>query len=148
MKSRILILSFVTIASLTILTSGGAKKEISMDEAMDAVSGIWINPDYSPQQSTQKLVVYPKEGMIKYYHGVDVTLDTPAIIGGYTINEAWIDQKGNIWLKTTIKRMDGTKNQLNKISNSGGVWEYVWSYGDLPDDIESDSPKYKIWYRL
>ncbi len=30
---------------------------------------------------------------------------------------------------------------------SGKVWEYVWSYTDLPDEIDPDSPKYIVRYR-
>jgi len=146
MKSRIFILSLIMIVSLTILTSGGTKKEISVDEAIEAFSYTWINPDYTLEA---KIVVYP-DGTMSPYSLVDMPLDTPHYEYRYTIHEAWTDSDGNIWFKSTHKFGVETWYQINKISESGNVWEYHLAYGDLsnlPDEINPDAPKYRIYYR-
>ena len=75
MKSRIFILSLIMVVSLTILTSGGTKKEISVNGAIKAFSYTWINPDY-PGEPNAKYVVYP-DGTMSAYSLVDMPLDTP-----------------------------------------------------------------------
>jgi hypothetical protein len=94
----------------------------------------------------QKLVVKP-DGFLDEYANVDASLDTPALTMRYTINEAWIDREKNIWFKATFNTMLGTVYSINKLSNTGTEWEYIWSYGDLPDQIDADAPKYRIYYR-
>jgi len=147
MKSRIFILSLIMVVSLTILTSGGTKKEISVDEAIEAFSYTWINPDYTLKA---KFVVYP-DGKMSSYSLVDMPLDTPHRKVRYTIDEAWTDSDGNIWFKSTHKWPEEViLYQINKISESGNVWEYHFAHGDLsnlPDEINPDAPKYKIYYR-
>jgi hypothetical protein len=145
MKSRIFILSLIMVVSLTILTSGGTKKEISVDEAIKAFSYTWVNPDYSRDMG-RKIVVHP-DGIISIYGLVELSLDTPHREERYTIDEAWTDRDGNIWFKTTHTQQEGITYQINRISESGTVWEYHWSFSDLPDEINPDAPKYRIRYR-
>ncbi len=143
MKKRIFFVIPIIAAYLFVVLSGSAKKEIPVDKAMAAFSQTWINPDYVHWH--QKQVVNP-DGKINEYWKVDSPLETPAFRCKFTIDEAWIDREGNIWFKATVKRMDGTTHSLNRISKSGSVLEGVWSYGELPDDINPDYPQYLVYY--
>ena len=146
MKTRTLLITTVLLSVVTVIITGGAKREIHVDEVIKALSHTWVNTDYYPEMMPQKLVV-SLDGLIKYYREADTPLDTPALSSKYTINEAWTDREGNIWFKATSVSMEGTSYSLDRISNSGTVWESVYSYGELPDDIDVNSPKYRIFYR-
>ena len=144
MKTRTLLITTVLLSVVTVVITGGAKREIHVDEVIEALSHTWIHPDYSPTTMTfQKLVVKPN-GFIEPYDYVD---EPPVLPMGYTINEAWIDRERNIWFKATINHMTGKIYSLNKLSNTGTEWEYIWSYGDFPDQIDADEQKYRIYYR-
>jgi len=150
MKSRIFILSLIMVVSLTILTSGGTKKEISVDEVLEVFCHTWINHDYDDKEIPSAKAVGHPDGTISEYGRVDLPLDTPHYKQRYTIHEAWTDSDGNIWFKSTHKDGVETWYQINKISESGNVWEYHRAYGDLsnlPDEINPDAPKYRIYYR-
>jgi len=84
MKTRTLLITIVLLTVVMVAIAGGSKKEISVDEAIEALSHTWVNPDYSPDFSSQKWVVYP-DGVIKYYPKADTPLDTPALSARYTI---------------------------------------------------------------
>jgi hypothetical protein len=146
MKTRTLLITIFLLTVVIIFTAGGTKKEISVDEAIEAFSYTWINPDNAPEA---KLVVYP-DGTMSVYSQVDMPLDTPHYTYKYTIHEAWTDSDGNIWFKSTHKYGVETWYQINTISESGNVWEYDVAYVDLsnlPDEINPDANMYVIYYR-
>ena len=77
-------------------------------------------------------------------------LDTPHNTYRYTIHEAWTDSDGNIRFKSTHKFGTETWHQINKLSESGNVWEYHQDAGDLsdlPDELNPDATIYKTYYR-
>jgi hypothetical protein len=147
MKTRTLLITTVLLSVVTVIITGGAKREIHVDEVIKALSHTWVHPDYPTiTMAFQKLVVKP-DGFINPYDNVDASLDKPVLPMRYTINEAWIDRERNIWFKATINTMTGKIYSLNKLSNTGTEWEYIWSYGDLPDQVDADELKYRIYYR-
>jgi len=145
MKARTLLITILLLTVVIIFIAGGTKKEISVDEAIEAFSYTWVNPDYSRDMG-RKIVVHP-DGIISIYGLVELSLDTPHREERYTIDEAWANRDRNIWFKTTHTMPEGTTYQINKINKSGTVWEYHFSFSDLPDEINSDAPKYRIRYR-
>jgi hypothetical protein len=144
MKKRMYLVIPIIAAYLIVVLSGSAKKEISEDKAFEALSHTWVSTDKYMPGHPQKAVVSP-DGKVIYYQQYDDP--SPTMPGTLTLTEAWTDREGNIWFKASHKWSTETIYLLNKISDSGKMWEYVWSYTDLPDDIEPDSPKYIVRYR-
>jgi hypothetical protein len=66
-----------------------------------------------------------------------------------SIKEPWTDSKGNIWYQARFLQIGYEQMfyAIGKISDSGKVWEYVWSSTDYPDEIDSENFNYRIRYR-
>jgi phage baseplate assembly protein gpV len=145
MKTRTFIAVSIFIIVAFVLIGGGSKKEITIEEAMEALCHTWINTDYPPNTWVQKIVVYP-DGRYVTYDRAEFPLDTPAIEKRITIEVAWTDRAGNIWFKATLKRWNRTEYVINRIDESGTAWEYIDAWDDYPEDIIPDAPKYRIRY--
>ena len=64
----------------------------------------------------------------------------------FKVVDKWVDLKGNIYL-TILYYDPGPRYELNKISNTGTVLEYVVGFGDCPTEIDPNDLNYRIYYR-
>jgi hypothetical protein len=123
-----------------VLMGGGLKKEITIDEAMEALCHTWVNTEYNGKP-TQK-DIYHKDGTYGWYQYVTDT--DPAYKGTFTIEEAWTDRKEILWIKA--KRSFEVPYVIFKISDSGRVLEMQRFIDGWPEDIKSIR-FYVIYYR-
>jgi GH43 family beta-xylosidase len=128
---------------------GSSKKEISMEEAIDSVSGTWINEEYVTSMKDAKLV-FNSNGTIASFYLTNQS--NPNASADLTIEDTWIDSKGNIWFKALMEpRGFSPYFCLFRISDSGKTLEYMYSSIDYPEKIvtepEEITTTYVIYYR-
>ena len=111
--------------------------------------GTWVNTTYvnTTGQYAQKIVMSDWGDWEMY---TKVT-DTFFITGTFIIVDRWTDSEGNIWYKEYIRARHELypEFELDSISKSGTVWEYVIGYDGFPtgDSMNSKNPYYRIYYR-
>jgi hypothetical protein len=149
MKGKMLL--FISILFLaTVMFAGGCAttKKVSKKDYR-FFSGTWINEEYNTHPHKARLVIRP-DGTFDVYRR---TTDTKKHgIGVYRIVDKWTDSEGNIWYKMHVwpgVMVEGKPDsyELDKVSNSGNVWEYVSISGDFPTEINENHPRYHIYYR-
>ena len=146
-KRKAMLIFIVFLVAVTLL--GSSKKEISTEEAMDALSGTWINEEYMTTMITDKLVIESNRTIAFY---LLMNKSNPNIIADLTIEDTWIDSKENI-LVTAIVEPRGFSPYfcLFRISDSGKILEYMYSSIDYPEKIvtepEDITTTYVIYYR-
>jgi hypothetical protein len=143
MKTKIIV--FVLIFLITVLSyskSFSADKEkygFNVSSPNEELYGTWVNPDYIGYGTKLQKWVYYHWG---YYEGYGRINDTnPYARGTSMIVDKWTDSKGNIWVKE-YERETWTLRpifMLDRISNSGNVFEYVWSQEDFPKEADFES---------
>jgi hypothetical protein len=154
MNTRAFVSILILVLAVLIIAGSCAtskKSYISTDTILNELTGIWYNEEYEPStvERIPQVTVF-SDGSIEFYkeHAV---LTTPTIHTGnfISIEEAWSDSKGNIWYQARVFRsnLEQTVNQFGKISNSGKIWETVWSSNDFPNKIETENFNYLIYYR-
>jgi len=148
MKTRKVTLSFIVLLSVFMLL-GSSKKEISMEEAMEALSGTWINEEYVTQMIDAKLV-FKSNGTIASYYLTNQS--NPNASAKLTIEDKWIDSKGNICFNALMEpRGFNPYFCLFRISDSGKILEYMYSSINYPEKIvtepEEITTNYVIYYR-
>ncbi|MEE9306706.1 MAG: hypothetical protein V3V57_04150 [Spirochaetia bacterium] len=109
---------------------------------IDELVGTWVNTDYKIRP--QKIVIDP-DGIYISYKKIEYT--TYSGTGTLELIEKWIDSKGNIFCKIRFDRAGDLVYELDKISNSGTVLEFVQSYKDYPTEINPNDLEYRIYYR-
>jgi hypothetical protein len=141
MRTRAIVLLLILLFSITFLFAENGKKEISVKDFWDALSGTWVNTKFPGKLRwfEQKLIVYP-DGKFEYYPLI--TDKNPSRQGYYLIiTEAWIDSEGVMWGKSR----GVMRYQLNKISESGNTWEFCECTDKYPTNM--DNHPYIIRYR-
>ena len=151
MKTRNLILSVILIfAVLVLLMSCATGKKAYVAKENEEIYGTWVNTEYGTMEAAfwQK-IINRSDGTSELYEGM---ADIAHATSKYIIIDKWTDSEGNIWYK--IIREFGEKAygekpyyELHKISNSGLIWEYVFSFDNYPTEIDSNHPYYLIYYR-
>lgn len=110
-------------------------------EDNEELYGTWVNMDRVYPR--QKLINYPGEwaafGTVKS----EKTDET----GKYKITDKWTDSEGNIWYKTEVSRHVQKVYQLDKISNSGKTWEFIFGSSKYPMKIDPKDADYYIYHR-
>jgi hypothetical protein len=157
-KIRTTKLFFITISLIAfiILLSSCATQKTTQKEKLfepldnDELTGVWVNTEYAGQSSYghQKIVI-THYGYSKIYSKVNSV--TPRKEATLYVVEKWTDSEGNLWCKS-IWRDEHTKNfyhELEKISNDGKTWEYVYTTTEFPSesDLTPDNARYYIYYR-
>lgn len=142
MKSRMFLFMSIFLLSVTFSFAGGAKDKISEKDFWNALSGTWVNTEYTGKWRyyEQKLIVYP-DGKYEYY---PLTTDTNPSRQGYyfTFTEAWIDSEGVIWYKGEFQGR-GTFYVLGKISESGNTWESIADGVEKPTEWDTTKTRYE-----
>ena len=169
MKNRTLVSILIIIMAVLIIAGSCDTQKKSTNEKGfyiptrdDVIHGIWINMDYSGDSfQSQKIVmshwghweIYPLVGNLTAVH-----------TGTFILVDKWIDTEGNTWYKDYVRDSWHVMFELDKISNNGTIWEYV--YYDFPyltkdqmspddpsqdfpteDQMNPDGPNYHIYYR-
>jgi hypothetical protein len=149
MKTRLLL--FISILFLaTVMVVGGcatAKKVSKKDYRF--FSGTWINEEYNSHPFLAKWVIRPDGTFDGYFK---ITDTKKAETGHFIIVDKWADSEGNFWYNMHVwpgVMVEGkpASYELDKVSDSGNVWEFVSITGDFPIEIEQNHPRYHIYYR-
>jgi hypothetical protein len=147
MKTRRLITGVILILAVLVFIGNYAIGEDDYAPTEnEEIYGIWVNTDYgtTDKQPNQKIINNP-DGTFERYRS---TLDLKATITGtYTLTAKWTDSEGNIWYRGIWKYWEYvTEYELDKISKSGTVWEFVREVYDYPTKMGSDASYYFIFY--
>ena len=114
------------------------KEEIPIDEAMNVFCGTWyLEPGpYAPEEK----IVFNLDGTYGFYYP---KIKSPTYSGGFKIDKAWKDNKGNIWTIYSMPRRSGIW-YLVKISNNGTVREGITllNLDDIPTKIGPNDYRY------
>lgn len=116
----------------------------------DLFYGTWVNEDAAPQKTVHVPGVFMNYALLSD--------SSPFEQGTVQIISSWKDSEGNVWYKTvstfTTGSGKGTMDQeLQKISKSGTVLEYEWTYvgeynpSKFPSRVDSSDGRYFIYYR-
>lgn len=140
MKARTFIAVSILIMLAFVLIGSSSTKEITIDEAMEALCGTWVNTEITDRYSQKD--IYHSDGTYSWYREVT---DTNPYKGTFTIEEAWTDREGTIWIKAKLS-FHGKPYAIYKISDSGTVLESKWFLNEWPEDIKSIR-FYLIYYR-
>jgi hypothetical protein len=145
-QTRILVYFALTFLIITPIFAD----DVSTTECIMLACGTWVNNEYRNVGQWGK-IVQNENGM--FYMYIDVSDTTSFEKGKLIISEAWIDTEENIWFKSNKflgEYFEGAEPaifELNEISNSGSIWEYVFSYHGYPAEIDPDAFNYRIYYR-
>ena len=143
MKAGKLVAAIALCAGVLLLlgTCASTKLQLPTDN-FDELVGTWVNTEYT--HGGQRIVVDP-DGVYVSYRYIDDT--TYSGTGRLELIEKWTDSKGNIFCKIRFDRAGYLVYELDKISNSGSVLEYVQSYQDYPAEINPNELEYRVYYR-
>ena len=160
MKTRTLVsISILVFAVLIFVGSCATGKksvkenEIYMPVSNEEIFGTWVNTNDpgDPGSPLNQKKVITHWGYFEFFSRVDST--SPSWKGTQFLVDKWTDSEGNIWYKEY--RMEsfhyGASRRfcLDKISNNGNTYEFIWSSFDFPteDQMNPDGPNYCIYYR-
>jgi len=112
-------------------------------------SGTWINEDFNSHAFFARLELY-RDGSWDGYNRISDTGKKET--GHYAIVDKWTDSEGNIWYKThwwygPIDEEHISDYEIDKLSESGKVWEYISDAYEFPTEIDESDPRYHIYYR-
>jgi hypothetical protein len=147
MKTRTLLMTAVLLTVVMVVIAGGSKTNIPTDEAIEVLSGSWVNQDYDTAYMKVGRLKMNLNGTISIYERT--TSDYPVRTGNFTIDKAWKDPQGNILCNITVTDIAKLEYRLVKKSNSGDTLEYVTShtgYDDYPKEIDPNNAWYNIFY--
>ena len=134
MKTRTLILVIIFLIVVSALFIGSSKKELTTEEAMETLSGTWVNEEYDVSGIKGKIVL-KRDGTIAEYY--KITGITPIVTGVFTIKDAWIDNKGNVWCKIVIDLVVySDQYTLIKVTDSGTTWVSSMSTSGFSEKID------------
>ena len=143
MKTRKIVSAIVLSLGVLLLPGTCASTKIPLPtDNIDELVGTWVNTDYSFR--AQKFVLDP-DGVYVSYKKIEYTVHSGT--GTLELIEKWTDSKGNIFCKIRFDRGGELVYELDRISNTGTVWESVQSYKDYPAEINPDDLEYRIYYR-
>jgi hypothetical protein len=169
MKSRVQVAILIPVIAVLIITGICAtQKKASYGKGFyiptrdDVIHGIWINMDYSGDSFQYQKIVMSHWGHYEIY-----TLAKnlkASYIGTFILVDKWIDTEGNTWYNDYVRNATRVMFELDKISNNGTIWEYVYYEQAFPtedqmspdspsrdfpteDKMNPDGPNYHIYYR-
>ena len=149
MKARI----FMSVVLSFFLVTPIIADDISTTECMKLACGTWVNNEYRNSGQWGKIIQHENGRRDDYFEAADTEIAKGGG-GDIIINETWTDEEGNLWFKSSfysggyVEGIGPAYLTLNKISESGSVWEFVFSFYGEPTEIDPDSFYYRIYSRL
>ena len=149
MKTRALVLILVLICVALIIFESYANDKKAFKKDYKFLAGTWINEEYNSHPHKAKFVLY-RDGTFDNYNK---TSDTEIHGSGHVIiTDKWTDSEGNIWYKMHVWWGDIVEGkpggyELDRISKSGKVWEFINLTGDYPTEMDENFFHYHIYYR-
>ena len=113
--------------------------------SIDDIYGTWVNADYNEKAPRAKWIRH-NDGTLELYNKVND--NETSYTGKETMTGSWYDEEGNLWTQSITFFNDGSMSYLlSKYSDSGNVWELVWSEAKYPDEMSPIGGNYSIYYR-
>ena len=149
MKTRTLVSILIPVLVALIIFEGYADDKKAFKKDYKFLAGTWINEEYNSHPHKAKFVMYRDGTWDSYNKTSDTGINES---GHYIITEKWIDSEGNTWYKAHIwwgSIVEGKPGsyELDRVSKSGKVWEYVNLTGDYPTEMDESFIRYHIYYR-
>ena len=149
MKSRTLVSILIFILAVLIIRDGYATDKKVTKRDYRFVEGTWTNEEYNSHPHMGKYVLR-RDGTFDSYFTTSDTEKEGA--NHYIIVEKWTDSEGSIWYKMhewagIMVEGKPTFYSLNKFSNSGKIWEFIWLSGEFPTEFDENNFHYHIYYR-
>jgi len=149
MKTRMLVSILILVLAVLIICEGYATDKKVSKKDYRFIAGTWINEEYNSYPHAAKLVMYRDGTWERYLQTSDTGIYDS---GHYVIVEKWTDSEGNIWYKMhiwvgTIGEGKPSRYELDRISKSGKVWEFINLSGDYPTEMDESVFNYHIMYR-
>ena len=151
MKTKTVMFFYILCLAVVIIFGSCATKQIAIshEEAVEAFSGTWTNPDYDETWRYSKVIINSDGTWIEYKMCND---DRPILIGEYNITEKWIDTDGYIFYKIIVTRTDREYVPyylIARIDKTGNVYEDLWTTAHMPTEFDPDNVlyNYRIYYR-
>ena len=146
MKTRTFVLLLILVLAVLIIAGSCAtrKKAISIEEASEIRSGIWINEAYN-----EPLAVHYPDGRFEIYY--DLQQERLYVSGISEIYESWRDSEGVLWYRAHYQTRVGWEGYFfGKISNSDNTVEEIFTTDNLMIEewkIGKVGYSYQIWDR-
>ena len=146
MKTRMLVSILILVLAVMIIAGSCAtrKKAVSMEDASEIRSGIWINEAHQ-----YPLVIQYADGRYEMYY--DLQQEELFISGISEIYESWRDSEGVLCYRAHYQNSVKYEGYvLGKISNSGNTVEFIITTNNLQIEewkIGKVGYTYEIWYR-
>ena len=144
----------ISILVLAVLIVAGScatvnKTYVSSDYVLKELSGTWVNEEYEKTIYNPKVIVNSDSTWHSYKEWAETTMTSHNTGEFVEFNEQWTDSKGTVWYKArySVKGEITIYYDFGKISNSGEVWETVFSAFEYSTEIDTESPNYRIYYR-
>ena len=145
---------WVTVSALVLWAFAGCVSTQTADLTIEELVGTWTNEEYAeigvPFSSKE---VVTADGVLKTY---DQLTDTKQR-NTYTLSivASWYDENGDIWFKCVWERIGATAEvdtidfyySLNKLSDSGTVWECCWKASDYPTELSQLAGGFTVHFR-
>ena len=145
----ILISSFI-LAFLVLFASFATGSNFYKKAFEKETVGTWVNLDYNKKDPVfgeglpyTKMIVRSDKTINAYYSIPGEDYATAEI----TLTDRWTDSEGNILYKALLGNIYYSHYVLWKYSNSGTVWEVVFSFTEYPEEIDPSDSGYLIYYR-
>ena len=141
MKTRMFVLVIILLFAVP---SSFAEDKIKIEDTY----GTWVNPDYNVSNPAEVIICNPDGTVIGYSKATDTDIDWTH---QYTLTDSWYDDEGNLFVQyeADVYRVQTSAHLyfLNKFSDDGTVWEFVWSGVDYPTEVSLIGGNYTIYYR-
>jgi hypothetical protein len=149
MKTRTFVLILILVLAVLIISEGFASEKRITKRDYRFVSGTWINEEYNSSWKHAKLIMYPDGKINRYNRTSDSGIYES---GSYIIVDKWKDSEGNRWYKMHIWSGEVVEGhpayyELDKLSDSGKVWEWVLLGEEFPAEMDENHLWYHIYYR-
>ncbi len=127
----------IVLFGAALILLGGCAKAKYVAGPNEEIYGTWTN-----EKMDFKKVAMAPEGKYMYLQLADTT---PFEESTGQIAAKWTDSEGSVWYKFSYTRTKGPHagskfTELDKLSKSGKVWEYVWTAP--ANDAEMKNPSY------
>ena len=137
-RKKLVFFGLLTLFAAPIVFAEDYKKEIPVEDAMNAFCGTWIMDNAC--HGVKKQIWNHNETYEWYYQE---TSTQPDYKGTFKIEKAWLDREGNIWF-INWRSFRGNSWTLCRISNAGTVAEHMRSFSAnrIPDKIDPDDARF------
>jgi hypothetical protein len=154
MKTRTSVLIVILVLAVLIVADScatGKKSYVTKDDVFNELSGTWYNEEYEKptKDAMPKVIVHSDGSFDEYKEFAETTAPRHNTGQSVSIKEAWTDSKGNTWYQARfiISWANQELFETGKVSDSGNVWESVYSSVDYPAGVNSEHFNYEIHYR-